>query len=165
MKNTNSAPIKPSAYIKSLQIIHAALVLGPMLFGAFIFYQNERIITNFEMNSDPFLYIVPLVALLGYFASSFLFKKAVSKVTIDDSLIKKQTTYQTASILRYACIEGPTMLALVAFMDTRIILYGVLAVLLIAYLFTQRPSLQKLKQSIPLKQEEERLFHSSRKSN
>ncbi|MDC6388634.1 hypothetical protein PP182_08060 [Maribacter sp. PR1] len=112
---------------------------------------------NAEMdNQNLFLYIVPVFALLGYFGSQFVFKNILSKIRKDAKLDEKLNTYQTASIIKYALIEGPAFLAIVAYNSSGNALPLVIGICLILYLAVQRPNREKIIESLPLTLEEKR---------
>lgn len=142
--------------LKTLTLIHAALVFGLVAFGAVSYFYGVGFVGQFEVHGDPFIYIIPMVAMLGYFGSKILFKKQLETIEKSDSLASKLAKYQTASIVKYALIEGPTILALVIFMDNGYTLYFSIAICLVLYLAVQRPTKDKLIQDLDLNTTEQR---------
>ncbi|ASV32290.1 hypothetical protein CJ263_19815 [Maribacter cobaltidurans] len=143
------------AFLRTNTTIHLALVAGVTVFLIYSYLQSEEI--NAEMDSsNPFLYLVPIFAIVGYFGSQFIFKKMISSVNKDVSLENKLKTYQTASIIKYALLEGPAFFAIVAYSLTGNALPLVIAICLVLYLAVQRPNLHKLMDTLPLTSDEKR---------
>lgn len=146
-------------FLQTLKLIHISLVAGLTIFSVFAFVQNNGF--NADINTDSnLLYMVPVVALLGYFGSQVLFKKMVSKVQVTDSLQTKLIHYQTASIMKYALIEGPAFIALFVYYTTGNALPLVIAGCLLAYLFVQRPTKEKVISGLNLNSDERRALDS-----
>lgn len=149
--------MQPKSFIKILSIIHGSLCIGLAVFGAFTYLQNGRFTIGSGAN-DVFIYIVPILAMAGYFGSKFVYQNLIRNLTEEESLAKKLQRYQLASIIQYALIEGPSFLALFAFYYTGNAMHLVIAISLLTYLFFQRPTLKKLKGELPLSLEEEKEF-------
>ena len=131
------------------------MVAGVTVFLIYSYLQSEEF--NAEMDSsNPFLYLVPIFAIVGYFGSQFIFKKMISSVNKDVSLENKLKTFQTASIIKYALLEGPAFFAIVAYSLTGNALPLVIAICLVLYLAVQRPNLHKLMDTLPLTSDEKR---------
>tara|TARA_R110000796_G_scaffold88850_6_gene192100 strand:+ start:169378 stop:169818 length:441 start_codon:yes stop_codon:yes gene_type:complete len=143
-------------FLRKLAIIHTALVIGLLVFGTITYFFGIGFVTNFDVNSDVFVYVVPLIALLGYFGSIYIFKKQLQKIKSSEPLQIKLDKYQTASITKYALIEGPTLLIFFQFMNSGYALYFTIACCLLLYLAVQRPNKNRLIQELNLNTEEQR---------
>jgi ABC-type proline/glycine betaine transport system permease subunit len=151
--------MNPPRFLKTLRIIHLSLVVGLGLFTAVAFFQNSSFNADINANSN-LLYIVPVVALFGYFGSQLLFKRMLDNVKKSDSLERKLNQYQIASIIKYALIEGPACIALFVYLVTGNALPLVIAGCLLAYLFVQRPTKNRISNRLSLSSEEQRTFDS-----
>jgi beta-lactamase regulating signal transducer with metallopeptidase domain len=140
-------------FIQTLKLIHIALVVGLTIFSVLAYAQNNSFNADINTNST-LLYIVPIVALLGYFGSQMFFKKMLLQVHTSDSLQTKLNKYQTAAIVKYALIEGPAFIALFVYHTTGNALPLVIAVCLLAYLFVQKPTKDKIIDSLNLTSDE-----------
>ena len=140
-------------FIQTLKLIHIALVVGLTIFSVLAYAQNNSFNADINTNST-LLYIVPIVALLGYFGSQMFFKKMLLQVNTSDSLQTKLNKYQTAAIVKYALIEGPAFIALFVYHTTGNALPLVIAVCLLAYLFVQKPTKDKIIDSLNLTSDE-----------
>ncbi|HDZ15052.1 MAG TPA: hypothetical protein ENH60_09185 [Pricia sp.] len=107
---------------------------------------------------DIFIYIVPIIAAGGYFLSQLVYKKRLLTITQEEKLSIKLGKYQVAAILKYAIIEAPGILALLAYFWSGNALYLVIAIALIIYLFAQRPTVDKIIKELPLTHEEQKTF-------
>ena len=145
-------------FIQTLKLIHVSLVVGLAIFSVFAFMQNKDFNADINTNST-LLYIVPIAALIGYFGSQLLFRKMLSNVQTSDSLQLKLNKYQTASIIKYALIEGPAFIALFAYYTTGSALPLVIALCLLAYLFVQKPTKDKIINSLDLTSDQRRTLN------
>ncbi|MCJ7465560.1 MAG: hypothetical protein MUO53_02580 [Maribacter sp.] len=150
--------MEPKTFLKRLQIVHWCFVVA--LLGSTIFVYRDS--TGFRVGmsevKDIFLFIVPLVALFGYFGSQLIFRNQLRHIALTESLDSKLKKYRTASLIKYSLLEVPSFLALYAFYTTDIALYFVIAICLIAYLFVQGPKKSRLINEMPLCLEEKELF-------
>jgi len=149
--------MRPNALLKILKIIHIALCVGLVLFTGFAYLQIGDF-SKANADSSLMLYIVPTIAVVGYFGSKYLFKNLIQKISKEDSLTEKLQRYQSASIVQYAVIEGPGFLSIMTYYSTGNMLFLAIAVCLIAYLYSLRPTLEKLKNELDLNFEEQKEF-------
>lgn len=135
-----TASAKPSFQekFKVVKIIHIALVssvtlvytlLGKLQSLDFLDF------TNVSMKEIPFM-LVPIGALLF---GNALYKKTLQKASKDNSLEENLPTYQTACIIRWACIEAAAFF--VFFVATPFLLVGIILLLYLAYLY---PSISRM---------------------
>ncbi|WP_158977755.1 hypothetical protein [Cellulophaga sp. L1A9] len=136
--------------IKTLTIIHTFLVLSLAVFAAFTFFGGPGFVNDFNIENDVFIYIVPIVAVIGYFASKFLYTKALSAIDSSATLNTKLALYQKANILKYALIEGPAFLAFIQFLSNGYTLYFTIGATLMLYLTMQKPSKTKTIEELSL---------------
>ena len=148
--------IKP--FFRTLTIIHSSLVLGLVLFCAIAYFQSDGFTVSMENEFDIFIYVVPLIGMAGYFGSQYVFKNLLNTIKSSDDLGIKLGKYRTASLIKFAILEAPAILALIAFYMTKNALYFVISVCLILYLFIQRPTVQRMKNDLPLNLEEIKQF-------
>lgn len=149
--------MRPRLFLKTLSIIHTALLVVLIAFGIFTYFQNGSFTPRMN-RQDLFIYIVPVVAAAGYFLSQFLFRKQLQTIQREEELPAKLSKYQSASLIKYALLEGPGFLALIAYYLSGNALYLVIAIALIAYLFVQRPTADKINTNLPLTLEEQKQF-------
>ena len=128
--------------IKTLKIIHLALVAGVAL--AFTFLGNFKTMFNMVIDNSSLLYaFIPAIA---YVASNFMFKNMLRKVQKDASNEEKFAIYQTASIARWAIIEGACFLILILKPD-----FLLLGVILLIYLILLTPKETQIVETLGIK--------------
>ncbi len=153
--------MQAKSFKTTLSILHLFLLAGLSVFLVFAYFQNQSF--KVDMNtSDVFIYIVPIAAAIGYFTSKYIFQKLLTNVKMEDVLEDKLKKYYIASIIKYACIEGPSIFALAAYLLSGTILHLVIALTLMVYLYTQRPRIDIILREIPMNSEEKKEFDTSR---
>lgn len=128
--------------LKTLQIIHLSLCAGLSI--AYILIGDLLTLEGFPIpdvdgSSLPFVGIPVLAILL----SNFMFKTLLKQVDKQKTVLQNFGLYQTASIIRWAIIEGAAFLIL--FIKRDFILFGML---LLVYLFFLRPTEGKVKSDL-----------------
>lgn len=121
--------------IKTIQIIHFALTFGLILTYYFLAEINSledlMMIPSIDKNSIIYI-LIPFVA---YLFSNFMFKNMLSKIDKKLKVEENLGAYQTASLVRWAILEGAAFIIITYRPD--FILFGIL---LIVYLAILRPS-------------------------
>ena len=131
--------------IKTLKIIHLAMVAGVTL-AYFIIGDFENIL-NLEIDEASLVYsFIPAVA---YVLSNFIFKNILNNIKEGDNDDEKFAIYQTASIIKWAVLEGACFLILVLKPD--FLLFGVI---LLFYMILLAPKEDKIFQLLKIKNPE-----------
>lgn len=137
------------------------MLAGPLAFAIFTYVQKQSFNAEMDTNSI-FTYVVPIVAAFGYFMGTYLFQRQIRSIKKEDSLQSKLSAYQTALLIKYALLEGPAFLALVAYHFSGNALHLVIAISLLLYLYAQRPTKDQLFKALPLNLEERKSFDTFR---
>jgi hypothetical protein len=140
----------PESLIKIMSVIHLALLAGQMLFALAAFAQSTKIYFGIMYLDDDFVYTVPLLALIGFFGGYLLFKKQLKVIRYKSSLNEKFTGYQTALIIRYALLEGPSLFAIVAYMLNGNLFFLSVSGFLMLYFIFLRPTTEKIDTDLQL---------------
>jgi len=140
-------------FIKSLSIMHLILVAGLSIFTIWVIVQINSFNSSTK-GEDLHLFIVPILALFGYFGSQLIFKKMMSKIKFTQQLEEKLKKYQSALLIKYALIEVPAFIGLYVYYNSGNALPLVISICLLAYLFVQKPNKNNIIKSIPLTQDE-----------
>ncbi|MEP0265671.1 MFS transporter [Dokdonia sp.] len=131
--------------LKVIKIIHLALCSGVIL--AYIFLGNVSDITNFDItNIDSSDIVYLLIPFLAYFLSNFLFKSQLKNIDTTLDIEENFQFYQTASLTRWAILEGAAFAILFMKRD-----FMILGVLIILYLIFLRPTLDRIKTDLAKK--------------
>lgn len=128
--------------LKVFKIIHLALVAGLIL--AYIIIGNLLDTGNLQLptiNSDSLIYL--LIPIAAYIISNLLFKMLISKIDAKLSFEEKLPAYQSASIVRWAIIEGAAFIILI--LKPELLIFGGL---LIVYLILLMPTESRIKSDL-----------------
>lgn len=127
--------------IKTLQIIHLAICAGIIV--AYFMLGNlsmeSLIITSID--SSEIVYV--LIPILAFFLSNLLFKSQLKKVNPKLNPEENLPIYQTASIIRWAILEGAAFVIL--FVSPKFQLLGILILVYLAFL---RPTEEIIKNDL-----------------
>lgn len=147
--NINNRPT-PEGFLRSLSVIHLALLAGQVIFGIVAYAQSKKIYFGIHNMDSVFMYIVPLVAIGGFMGGYLMFKKQLTVIRSKSSLGEKVIAYQTALIVRYALLEGPSLLAIVIYMQDGNLFFLGIAGLMILYFLSLRPTMEKVENDLDL---------------
>jgi len=130
--------------LKVFKIIHLALISG-LIFAYFIIgnLDNLKELTFPIVNSENYFYL--FIPILAFVISNLAFKHFVSKIDNKLSVQEKIMSYQSASIIRWAIIEGAAFIILLIYPE--FIFFGIL---LIVYLALLIPTETRIKRDLKL---------------
>lgn len=127
--------------LKTIQIIHFALCLGVIVFYAILGEFSMDQLTLENIDSESLVYLaIPIVAIA---LSEFQYKQLLNQADPNLKLEENLGKYQTASIVRWAILEGAALLLLVLVPQ-----FTILGVLLLLYLIYVRPTESRAKKDL-----------------
>lgn len=135
--------------------MHLALSVGMAVLAVFIYRLYGTLRIDAMESNRILVYLVPIAALVGYFAGIFIFQRMLRPLKVSTPLHVRLLRFQSASLLQYACIEIAALIALYAFLAEGFIFYLAIAGFMIIYLFSRRPNRKMLRKAIPLSPAEE----------
>lgn len=157
--NSNANKIQtPKSFMQTMTVLHAVLTMGVFIILVVVYSRSESLIFGFKDPDDIYKIIIPLVAMIGYFGGNLIFKKQLDAIDPKASLKLKLTRYLSASIIKYAFIEGAAIISVIAFSWTNNVFYLVISVLLLLYLWSQRPTKKKVISDLNFNRDYEELF-------
>ncbi|GGF34648.1 hypothetical protein [Echinicola rosea] len=134
-------PQTSKAYFKNLTILHGMLLVAQIaFFTAAYFFTDRSMVSNEELNS-LFTYLIPVLVLAGIAGSNLLFRKQLAKLIETDTLKVKLTGYLSSLVIKYALLEIPAMLSIVAYFITANYLFLGMAVVVLIVFVLDRPSM------------------------
>lgn len=146
-----------NASFKTIQIIYGALIFGIVVFTIVVFTMVE--IPNYIIDlKDIYTIVVPITAVGGVFLSNFLYQNFINKISASDLLSSKLAQYQTATLIKGACLEAPALLAVVATFLSNNIVFLFIAMLLVAVMYLKFPKKEKFAAEVKLSFEEKSEF-------
>ncbi|KAF2515135.1 MFS transporter [Flavobacterium foetidum] len=128
--------------IKTLKIIHLAVCAGVLL--VYFMVGNisiEHLKKIPAINSSSVVYV--LIPILAVVLGNFLFKSQLRQIDKKKSLEAQLPIYQSASIMRWAVLEGAAFLIL--FLKPDFVLFGLL---IIIYIIVLRPTEERVKSDL-----------------
>jgi uncharacterized membrane protein YoaK (UPF0700 family) len=123
--------------IKTLQIIHLAICAGIIVVYFMTGNLSMESLTIKSIDSSEIVFVA--IPILAVFLSNFLFKSQLKQANPKLKPEENLPIYQTASIIRWAILEGAAFLIL--FVSPKFQLFGLL---IIVYLVFLRPSEEKI---------------------
>ena len=150
MEQPSSNNDKAAVVLKTLKIIHLAMLGGLGMFCAASFLIAPQVIWDLNATEAPFFLVVPAAILGGLVMSTLLFKQQLNGLMAKETRDEKIVGYQAACIVKWALLEGPSTVGLVAFIITGNAYYFSLALLLILYFILQKPTLHKMQTELQL---------------
>lgn len=153
--------ITPESFLKTLSIIHYALLGGMILFMVVAYVKQGNHYFDFKNTKDVYIIVVPIMAIAAYFVGNLVFKQQLSAAANKDSLKEKLMGYQGAALIRLAFLEGAALFGIVAFMLTGNLFELLIATLLILYFITLKPTKEKVIRELNLSQEQRMQFENA----
>ena len=123
--------------IKTLKVIHIAICVGMIL--AYIFagkFTIEQLKGQIISTDDLVYFAIPVAA---FFLSNFMFKSQLKQVDSRLTQEEKLPLYQTASLIRWAILEGAAFFIL--FIKPDLLILGIIIILYLVFL---RPTEEKI---------------------
>ncbi|MHA7863763.1 hypothetical protein [Flagellimonas marinaquae] len=159
MTQNPSHKFTPAGFIKLMSFLHMGIAATPIILGAMFYFNNDDPKLMSTDSNDFFLAIVPIVALASIYMGDLFFKKMLASTPKNEGLRAKLAKFQTASIIKYALLEGASLFSIVIFANTQNLIYLIIGAFLICYLFLQRPTRQKIEAALNLQGEEKAKFN------
>lgn len=145
-----STPITPKSFFRTFSLIHLVLTGSVLIFGLLMFLQTKNQEFTFDYTGDVMFFVVPFMAIAGILAGNYLYKKTINGLASKNTLKEKLEGFQTASIIKYALLEGPAFLAIVAFMGEGNQYFLIISFILLGWLIAQRPTRDKVESALKL---------------
>ncbi|MEC7265155.1 MAG: hypothetical protein VXW38_15555 [Bacteroidota bacterium] len=158
MTTTNNR-FTPAGFLKIMSFLHLGITATPIILGILFYTQSQGAQMNFDTSGDMFMAIVPVVAIGSIFLGDLIFKKMLGSLPKGSSLRDKLAKFQTASIIKFALLEGAALFAIVIFSNTQNLTYLIIGAFLIFYLLLQRPTKDKIERILDLRGEEKAEFN------
>jgi hypothetical protein len=149
-------------FIKSFQLIYYALIAGQLLF-MFLTLVLIRFLgfdTEGQDLTRIFMLIIPVFVVAGIYSSNLIFKSRLNIAKGNSQLMDKLVVYRAASIIRYALLEGPSLLAIIIYLLTGSLFFIGLSGIIILFFFTIRPTKDKIVNDLELNPNESQALDS-----
>lgn len=150
MNNTTNSTPSSNVVLKTLPIIHFALFVGQTLFAIVAYSISEERHFGIKSTGDKLYIIVPVCTIVGLVASNIMFQKLLQALVSKENLKEKLKKYQSALILKYALLEMPSLLGIVAFLMTGNLFYLVFTGLVVMYFASIKPTRERMESDLRL---------------
>lgn len=145
-------------FFTALQIVQIALIIGVLMFtlvSTFVF-GNEALDASGDL-TQMMQIVVPSIMLLCLIMSRVVINARLRKMDISLDLAEKLNLFRANMIIRWALLEAPALLAVIALILTGDQLYYLHIVAMLALLAYMRPSRQRAIAELELSTEQEQL--------
>lgn len=78
--NYNSSNLSAKSILKTLKIMHAAFIVGPLIFSLIILFVSSEISIFNTENTPAAYYVIPFIALIIIYAGMRFFKNQLSQI-------------------------------------------------------------------------------------
>jgi len=136
------------------------MFMGQLVFGLLSLTITPQKGIDISNTNDPFLFIVPIVAIGSFALSLYLFKKNLNIAINKPTLKEKLAFYQSAIITRFAPLEGASLLGIVTYLQTGNLLFIIISGLTALYFLSLRPTKDRIENDLNLSYEDKILFDS-----
>lgn len=152
--------LAPASYLKAFNILFFALLAGQTIFAVIAFaLRYSGLFTNSnETLEQIFMYIVPAVYVIAVVSGTAIFRKRLPEIKANVVFNEKLNAYRAVYILRFALVEGATLIAIITYLITGRQMFILLAMLSIFSFFVLKPSKNKLTNELELSSEETELI-------
>ncbi|MEM0517306.1 MULTISPECIES: hypothetical protein [Aequorivita] len=140
----------PKSFLKTISIIHFALVMGVSLFIIVMYLQSENQNFSIDYMEDSMIFVVPIIAVVCILIANFLYTNMLKALTKKVTLKEKLSGFQTASLVKYALLEAPAFLAIVAFINKGNQYFLIISLILLGWLLVQKPSRDRIETDLQL---------------
>jgi len=149
---------QPKDFIKSLQIIHIALLAGVLIFGIYVAFNAKDVLFFSYEDDKPFLFLAIIIAFSGNLASKYLYASLLKQITENLDLLQKSIKFSTAHIFRLAMLEFPAFMCLFFAMQTNNSFYFILVGVLVFMMIAIYPTKSKFENDVPLTTKEKSML-------
>lgn len=128
-------------YFKSLQILPLALIAGQLLFGVMVYFMmnNGGIIEPNATINSVFSILIPVATILGILIGIKIYPYKLRKLKEKTTIKEKMTGYRSLLIKRFAFMEAPSFLAIIAVILTSNYYYFISTIIVTAIMVYLRP--------------------------
>lgn len=139
---------KSSSDIKTLSVLHLALLMGQVLFvliSLFLGYFRNISSPSLQPYSQQLIILSIIVGIACFITANSLFRKKLQKINGDYKPPSERfNDYRATCITRWGLIEFASLFSIILFLLTNNYMILIVATVLIFVFFTTRPSLPKV---------------------
>ena len=150
MNNSPNNFQSTEVFLKTITIIHLALLVSQVLFAVVVYTKIPHKIVSLQAAGDVYFYLVPCFAIVAAVIGTYVYRPRIAALAEKGSLQEKLMGYQSALIIRWAISNGPSLFATVVFLLTSNVFYLFVAGLNILYFIWLRPTKERIDEELNL---------------
>lgn len=156
-----TTPQTPKFILKKLSAIYIWMFTLQILFVTAAFTLTGQRGGENDSIYNSAMYVIPVMAIIYFFISLFLFKKQIVSAQNKETLIEKLMIYQVAPIVRITLLAGTSLYAIFIFWETGDLYFLITPFIIMIYFLTIRPTKEKIANALNLSYNDKLLFDSS----
>lgn len=149
---------QPKDFMKSLQIIHGALLFGVVAFCAYVAIDGENRLFFSYTDGKAFLYLAIIIAFIGNLTSKYLYAKMINQIPKKAALSEKAIKYSTAHVYRMAMLEFPALMCVIFTFQSNNSFYFILVGVLVFMMLVIYPTKNKFANDLELSDKEKSML-------
>jgi len=133
--------------LRSLQILHKALMLGPVLFGAIAFYlvYTGKFSPSLAEQDQLLQLIAIAISFAAVFIGSSIFKTKVFQIRdAEQTVAEKAAAFRAVCLIQWALLEGASIFCIMCFLLTGNLAFLALAAAVMLWFALTGPSKMKI---------------------
>ncbi|PHS68318.1 MAG: hypothetical protein COB12_00240 [Flavobacterium sp.] len=159
MNNKSQQIPTPKQFIKTINIMYYAILLGPIGFLLVQYFDIKETKLEFTNTENPLQYVVPILAILGFLFGKHLFNQNIKKLQKKETLLEKLSLFQTGFIIKIALLEGPSLLGIVAFSQEGNLFFLFISGILLLIIALKKPNKLNIEALLNLSSEQRSQFN------
>lgn len=154
------AKITSKEYLRGLQVIYLALLLGTVSLALVsLFVQSDISGETDRSFNDLLLIVTTILSFAAVLASNIVFRQKLNTCLTLPGLYEKLTAYRSAIVVRLALVEAASYFLIVAYLLTGNLVLMALLVLILLVFLIYRPTKEKLITDLELSAKETDLLN------
>lgn len=165
MEMSDNMPATPKEYLRSMGILHKAIVIGAVLFAivafAVIQFNGGGVLSPADSKKTGvvFLIVSAVLATICFFRAYTSYNKSIDRIKNGEgNLLKKLNQYHSALILYLALCEGGTLFSIIVFFLTGDYKALIITGLMAAAMIVKAPVQKKIADELGLDWKEQQQF-------
>lgn len=131
--------------LKTLRIIHIALLVEALIFFAIAFFLNKDTELVWMNSENPDLFLIGLVAIIGSAMSAFIvYRFMLNSVRSKEPKEERLKAYYFAAIVRMALLDAAITMCIVFFLIDKAWIYALILSFLILVYLSMFPTQQRI---------------------
>ncbi|MFD2161490.1 hypothetical protein ACFSJU_03745 [Paradesertivirga mongoliensis] len=151
----------PAKFLMTMSIIFFAMLAAQILFALVVSYLNSNRDMEAQASDRPFLYVVPIMAVVCFILSKVMFDQILKQAKLKEALNEKAMVYQAAFLTRLALLEGASLFGIVTYFLTGNIFLLSVSALVILYFLTLRPTKERVSSNLALDYHQQKQFDNA----